>query len=317
MLNGEAVAFEAAANETLLRVLRRHGVFGVKHGCETGECGACLVLVDGVPMTSCVMLASQVAGRNVTTVEGVGGAQERGWRGSEPLHALQVAFIETGAIQCGYCTPGMILAAKALLERTDRPTEAEVREALAGVLCRCTGYVKPVEAVLRAAAVLRGESVPPIRPLPPPPAEPAPEIDASDTMPPEGSAGDGRTTDRTRALPVALGAPAVDTLQQVGKPSPTADARTLEPGEPASTDDIEWRGMLVGKLLLSPRPHALIKRIDASRARALPGVHAVLTHQDIPRVAYTTAGQSYPEPGPHDNYSLDYKVRFVGDRVAA
>src|SRR5690554_2020328 len=268
-------------------------------------------------MTSCVMLASQVAGRNVTTVEGVGGAQERGWRGSEPLHALQVAFIETGAIQCGYCTPGMILAAKALLERTDRPTEAEVREALAGVLCRCTGYVKPVEAVLRAAAVLRGESVPPIRPLPPPPAEPAPEIDASDTMPPEVSAGDGGTTVRTRALPVMIVAPEVDTLQQVGKPSPKVDARKLVQGNPAFTDDIEWRGMLVGKLLLSPRPHALIKRIDASRARALPGVHAVLTHQDIPRVAYTTAGQSHPEPGPHDNYSLDYKVRFVGDRVAA
>ena len=318
-LNGEAVAYDAAANETLLMVLRRHGVFGVKHGCETGECGACLVLVDGTPMTSCVMLASQAAGRNVTTVEGVGGRQERGWRGSEPLHALQVAFIETGAIQCGYCTPGMILAAKALLEKTAHPTEAQVREALAGVLCRCTGYVKPVEAVLRAAAVLRGESVPPIHPAQTvPPPEPLPELgDKGEPLPSDRGEDGGGIGVRTRALPVMIVAPEVDTLQQVGKPAPKVDARKLVQGNPAFTDDIEHRGMLVGKLLLSPRAHALIKRIDASRARALPGVHAVLTHQDIPRVAYTTAGQSHPEPGPHDNYSLDYKVRFVGDRVAA
>ncbi len=320
-LNGQAVSMDAAANETLLAMLRRHGVFGPKHGCETGECGACLVRVDGVPMTSCVMLAAQVAGRAVRTIEGVGGAQERGWRGSEPLHALQVAFIETGAIQCGYCTPGMIIAAEALLERTDRPTEAEVRDALAGVLCRCTGYVKPVEAVLRAAAVLRAESVPPIHPAEAIPAPPGlfmpPGGEMDDLRSPEGGDGGREAGVRTRALPVMIVAPETDALQQVGKPSPKVDARKLVQGNPAFTDDIELRGMLVGKLLLSPRPHALIKRIDASRARALPGVHAVLTHHDLPRVAYTTAGQSYPEPGPHDNFSLDYKVRFVGDRVAA
>lgn len=320
VLNGEAVSLEIAANETLLMALRRNGVFGVKHGCETGECGACLVLVDGVPMTSCVMLAAQASGRAITTIEGIGGEQERGWRGSEPLHALQVAFIETGAIQCGYCTPGMILAATALLERTDQPTEAQVREALAGVLCRCTGYVKPVEAVLRAASVLRGESVPPIEPVEAIPAPPdlfSPPGEGDDTLLPGTGEEGGATGLRTRALPVMIVAPEVDTLHQVGKSSPKVDARKLVQGNPAFTDDIEHRGMLVGKLLLSPRAHALIKRIDVSRARALPGVHAVLTHHDIPRVAYTTAGQSYPEPGPHDNYSLDYKVRFVGDRVAA
>ncbi len=324
-LNGEAVEFDAAPNETLLAALRRQGLFGVKHGCETGECGACVVLLDGEPVTSCVLLASQADGRSVVTIEGIGGQQERGWRGSEPLHALQTAFVETGAIQCGYCTPGMIVAAAALLERNPAPGEADVRDALAGVLCRCTGYVKPVEAVLRAAAVLRGEVVPPIdggRGIPAPPGlfSRSPQ-EGDDLIEPPELAGESYTPGtpgvRTRVSPVMVVAPEVDTLQQVGKPAQKVDARKLVQGKPAFTDDVDFRGMLVGKLLLSPHAHALIKRIDASKARALPGVHAVLTHEDLPRVPYTTAGQSDPEPGPHDNYSLDYKVRFVGDRVAA
>ena len=323
-LNGEAVALDAAPNESLLRLLRRHGVFGVKYGDGQGVSGADVVLLDGAPVVSSLILAAQVAGRSVVTIEGIGGAQERGWRGSEPLHPLQVAFVETGAIQCGYCTPAMILAAKALLDRNPRPTERDVRDALAGVLCRCTGYVKPVEAVLRAAAVLRGEEVPPIGPerAIPVPAEVFTRSAGwgdDDALPPadspQGQPGAPQVT--TRTLPVMLVAPEVDTLQQVGKPARKVDARKLAQGKPAFTDDIEFRGMLVGKLLLSPHAHALIKRIDASRARALPGVHAVLTHEDLPRVPYTTAGQSDPEPGPHDNYSLDTKVRFVGDRVAA
>jgi putative selenate reductase molybdopterin-binding subunit len=314
ILNGQGIEFDAAPNETLLSVLRQNGIFGVKHGCETGECGVCTVLMDGVPVTSCMLLAAQAEGHEIVTIEGIGGQQERGWRGSEPLHELQVAFIETGAIQCGYCTPAMILVAKALLDRTLEPTEPEVREALAGVLCRCTGYVKPVEAVLRAAARMRGEEVPPIdgaEAIPAPPELFGPH----DDMLPEMGGDEGGL--RTRTLPIMVVAPEVDTLQQVGKPSPKVDARKLVQGNPAFTDDIELRGMLIGKLLLSPHAHAIIKKIDASKARALPGVYAVLTHHDVPRIPYTTAGQSAPEPGPHDNYSLDYKVRFVGDRVAA
>ncbi|MEB2287299.1 MAG: molybdopterin-dependent oxidoreductase [Anaerolineae bacterium] len=322
-LNGKALTLDAAPNESLLRLLRRYGVFGVKYGDGLGMSGADVVLLDGAPVVSSLILAAQAAGRSVVTIEGLGGAQERGWRGSEPLHPLQVAFVETGAIQCGYCTPAMILAAKALLDRNPDPTEDDVRAALAGVLCRCTGYVKPVEAVLRAAAMLRGEEVPPIGPeraIPVPaevftrPAEWDDDVRPSADAP-QGQPGTPQVT--TRTLPVMLVAPEVDTLQQVGKPAHKVDARKLVQGNPAFTDDIEFRGMLVGKLLLSPHAHALIRRIDASRARALPGVHAVLTHQDLPRVPYTTAGQSDPEPGPHDNYSLDYKVRFVGDRVAA
>lgn len=323
VLNGEAIEMTAAPNESLFRMLRAHGVFGVKYGDDRGETGADLVLLDGKPVAAALLLASQVEGRNVVTIEGIGGEQERGWRGSEPLHPLQVAFIETGAIQCGYCTPGMILAAKALLDRDPNPTERAVREALAGVLCRCTGYVKPVEAVLRAAAVMRGEPVPPIgdeRAIPAPPGLfTPPEGDEAGDLPPLEPAGDmpGQPVVSTRTLPRMVVAPEVDTLHQVGKPVRKVDARKLVQGNPAFTDDVEFRGMLVGKLLLSPHAHALIKAIDVSKARALPGVHAVLTHEDLPRVPYTTAGQSDPEPGPHDNFSLDHKVRFVGDRVAA
>jgi putative selenate reductase molybdopterin-binding subunit len=312
VLNGGAVEFDSAPNDSLFRMLRRNGIFGIKYGDDNGQSGADLVLVDGVPVVSSLVLAAQVQGRNVVTIEGIGGEQERAWRGSEPLHPLQTAFIETGAIQCGYCTPGMIVAAKALLDRNPSPTENEVRDALAGVLCRCTGYVKPVEAVLRAAAVMRGEDVPAIggeRGLP----VPAEFFTRRDDVSP----GDGSVEVQTHTLPVMVVTPEAEPLQQVGKPAPKVDARRLVQGNPAFTDDIELRGMLVGKLLLSPHAHAIIKRIDASKARALPGVHAALTHQDVPRVAYTTAGQSHPEPGPHDNYSLDTKVRFVGDRVAA
>ena len=327
VLNGERVEMEAAPNTSLFRMLRQNGVFGVKYGDDMGQSGADVVLVDGAPLVSSLVLAAQIEGRHVMTIEGLGGAQERGWRGSQPLHPLQTAFIETGAIQCGYCTPAMILAAKTLLDRNPSPTDREVRESLAGVLCRCTGYVKPVEAVLRAAAVMRGETVPPIgdqRGIPAPPGLFAPRQDddgGAEALhrddPDTGDLDAGMPGVKTRTLPVMVVAPEVDTLQQVGRPARKVDARKLAQGKPAFTDDIEFRGMLVAKLLLSPHAHALIKHIDASRARALPGVHAVLTHEDLPRVAYTTAGQSDPEPGPHDNYSLDNRVRFVGDRVAA
>jgi aerobic-type carbon monoxide dehydrogenase small subunit (CoxS/CutS family) len=142
-LNGSALAAAAEARTTLLELLRREGAHGVKHGCETGECGACTVLLDGRPTLACMTLALRAQGRNVETVESLGTP--------DALHPIQQAFVDSGAIQCGYCTPAMELLAKALLEAIPDPTEAEVREALAGALCRCTGYVKPVEAVLAAA----------------------------------------------------------------------------------------------------------------------------------------------------------------------
>jgi len=142
-VNGEARRWTVEPGDLLLDVLRRQGYWGVKRGCETGECGACAVLLDGEPINSCLMFAAQADGRKLLTIEGVAEGDR--------LHPVQEAFLDHGAVQCGYCTPAMVLCAKALLERTPAPTEAEVRETLSGVLCRCTGYKKPVEAILAAA----------------------------------------------------------------------------------------------------------------------------------------------------------------------
>jgi putative selenate reductase molybdopterin-binding subunit len=305
---------EVAPGESLLQALRRLGYYGAKHGCDTGECGACAVLVDGKIINSCKLLAAQAAGHPIGTIEAVGQNPQQGWRSTRGLSPIQQAFVESGAIQCGYCTPAMVLAAQELLSQNPNPTEAEVRQALSGVLCRCTGYLKPVQAVLQAAAVLRGEAVQgsdgigvdtqpiPIDPLSPPPLSPS-SFDSAPSL-------------AIQTRPKILVTPEAAAWQRVGKPEKKVDAEKLVQGKPAFTGDFEQRGMLVAKVLLSPYAHAEIKRIDASKARALDGVAAVLTWQDIPRVVYSTAGQSDPIPGPLDSFSLDHKVRFVGDRVA-
>jgi aerobic-type carbon monoxide dehydrogenase small subunit (CoxS/CutS family) len=143
-VNGISVNWTIAPGELLLDVLRRQGYFGVKRGCEKGECGACIVLLDGKPINSCLMFAAQAEGREILTIEGV--AKD------SVLDALQESFLDHGAVQCGFCTGGMVLSAKALLQRHPDPSEDEVREALTGHLCRCTGYRKPVEAILAAAS---------------------------------------------------------------------------------------------------------------------------------------------------------------------
>ena len=143
-VNGDPYRREAAPDITLLSFLRDVlGLTGTKWGCMTGDCGACTVLLDGEPVVSCLQLAQQVRGRAVTTVEGL----ER----NGELGAVQAAFVKNGAAQCGFCTPGMIVAAESLLQRNPAPTEAEIREALARHLCRCTGYNKIIDAVLEAA----------------------------------------------------------------------------------------------------------------------------------------------------------------------
>ncbi len=140
-VNVQAVELAVEPYRTLLDVLRDDlELTGTKKGCDRGDCGACTVLLDGKPVTSCMMLAVQADGRRVMTIEGL--------RTDGKLHPLQQAFVDYGAVQCGFCTPGMLLAAVALLEENPHPTEAQVRGAIAGNLCRCTGYAKIVDAVL-------------------------------------------------------------------------------------------------------------------------------------------------------------------------
>jgi len=144
-VNNEDYQVPAAPYHTLRDVLRDTlGFTDVKNGCGEGECGACTVLVDGKPVTSCLMLAVQAQGKKITTV--------RGLASNGNLHPLQEKFIEYGAIQCGYCTPGMLLMAKALLDNNQNPTEEEVRVAISGNICRCTGYQQIVEAIMATAA---------------------------------------------------------------------------------------------------------------------------------------------------------------------
>jgi len=300
-INGEEKTLAVRRSETLLDALRRASYTSVKHGCKTGDCGACTILLDGEPVHSCMLPAVKAEGREVTTMEAL--AQ------GDRLHPIQEAFIETGAIQCGYCTPAQILVIKALLDRNPDPTEEEIREALAGVLCRCTGYLKIVQAVQRAAAILRGEEV---RPFTPVQATLAPAESPADLLGRYYRLADGDTL----LPPLVISPLDMKPLQVVGQPVRKVDGVKLATGRPVFTDDVKLERMLYGALLTSPHAHARIKRIDASRARALPGVHAVLTYEDIPRVKYASGGQSYPQPPPYDQVVLDNKVRHVGDRVA-
>jgi aerobic-type carbon monoxide dehydrogenase small subunit (CoxS/CutS family) len=150
-INGSPKEIEISPHEKLLDVLRRQGYLGVKYGCGRGECGTCTVILDGRAVKSCITFAAQADGRSVVTVEGIGQPDH--------LHPIQEAILDHGASQCGYCTSGIICSAKALLDENPHPTEAEVRQALKGNLCRCTGYDKYVQAILDAAQrIERGRS---------------------------------------------------------------------------------------------------------------------------------------------------------------
>ncbi|MBI5239477.1 MAG: (2Fe-2S)-binding protein [Elusimicrobia bacterium] len=147
-INGKDQAWKVEPGEYLLDALRREGYKGAKRGCDNGDCGTCTILVDGKPALACMMFAAQAHGRRLTTIEGLGT--------TDRPHPIQQAFVETGAVQCGFCIPGMVLATKALLDEDPDPDEKAVRRALDGNLCRCTGYVKQVEAALLAAKKLQG-----------------------------------------------------------------------------------------------------------------------------------------------------------------
>ena len=301
IINGVSKSLSMGKKESLLDALRNASCFSVKSGCDSGDCGVCTVLMDGHPVRSCMIRAMEADGVNITTVEGLSQG--------EKLHPIQEAFIETGAIQCGFCTPSQVLVAKALLDENPNPSEEEVRGAMSGVLCRCTGYVRTTEAVLRAAAVLReGETEPVMIPQQILPAE-SKQITLPEAYYRKGG--------NTAPLPPLVFTPQeMSQTQVIGKPEVKVDAEKLVRGRPVFADDQQPEGLLYGALLTSPHAHARIVNIDASQARAMPGVHAVLTYEDIPRIKYASGGQSYPQPPPYDQVCLDNKVRHVGDRVA-
>jgi putative selenate reductase molybdopterin-binding subunit len=334
-INGVIESLDIAPSEGLLSLLRREGHCSVKRGCETGECGACTILVDGVPRPSCVMLAGQVGGCTLTTVEGLSTAGK--------LHPLQTTFMEMGATPCGFCTPGMLLSAYNLLKRNPLPTADEVRDALSGNLCRCSGYEKPVQAVLRAAAILRGEQVSAIE-YPVVMAQDAQDIsniqrgNLLSTLASAAVSASGATT-KMPALGLALDHKLQSSVQKqanantpdgadrnknriqfqaIGKSLPTRNALKMVQGRGTFVADMQMRNMLYARILTSPHAHAVVRSIETSRARALPGVYAVLTYKDVPRIAYTSVERNSVNPQKciQDQYSLDYHLRYVGDRVA-
>lgn len=235
-LNGRDVEIEVDPSTSLVDVLReRLRLTGTKKGCNMGDCGACTVIVDGKPIHSCLTPVGYVEGKEVLTVEGL--AQDN------KLHPLQEAFIDCGAVQCGFCTPGMLLSAKALLNQNPNPSVEDVRVAISGNLCRCTGYKKIVDAVILAAKRMR-----------------------DDVNEREGN----------------LISSEANTEGEVGKRVKRIDALGKVTGEALFADDLTFEGMLYGEVLRSPVPHARIKKIDIGAAEKVKGVKAVLTAKDIP-----------------------------------
>ncbi len=152
-INGEPRSADVPAETTLLKLLREHlGLTGAKLGCDVGDCGTCTVIVDGESVNSCLMLAARAAGSDITTIEGLADSQQ--------LHPIQHAFEELGALQCGFCGPGMIMSAKNLLDKNPEPTVPEIRDALSGNLCRCTGYTKIIDAILDAGRAMSSTQAP-------------------------------------------------------------------------------------------------------------------------------------------------------------
>jgi len=255
-VNGELQELEISPRAMLLDVLRDQlRLTGAKNGCGHNACGSCTVIVDGEAVRSCVYPASRAAEKRVETIEGL---VENG-----QLHPLQQAFIDAGAIQCGFCTPGMIMASKALLDGNPQPSREEVIDALAGNLCRCTGYAKIIEAVETAAGLSE-------------PREERPELP----------------------------------LEVVGHEMPRPDARGKVTGEATFAADLYFDNMLFAKVLRSEHPHAKILGVSAERAKAMPGVVAVITAEDVPgEKNHGLARQDWPV--------LVYdKARYVGDAIA-
>jgi xanthine dehydrogenase molybdenum-binding subunit len=268
-VNGHRYTLPPEPGETLAHLLReRLRLTGTKIGCEEAECGSCTVWVDDEPQLACIYPAARAHERTVITIEGLAAT----WGGGNGLHPVQEAFIRHGAVQCGFCIPGQIMMAAALLRRCPHPGPAEVRQALKDTLCRCGGYPSIERAVLAAATAMRTGG-----PVPPP------------------------------DIPLAA-----EPLHTIGTLVPRPDAVAKVTGTARYTDDLCFAGMLHARVKRAGVPHAIVRRLDVSKARNLPGVVAVLTAEDI--------------PGEHNHglvipdwpilVGVGERVRYVGDALA-
>ncbi|MDX9721401.1 MAG: molybdopterin-dependent oxidoreductase Mo/Fe-S-binding subunit [Myxococcota bacterium] len=268
-LNGKPLTLQAEPTDSLREALRGVGMLSVKNGCDgEGTCGACAVLLDGRLANTCLLRVGQVEGARLRTVESLSSKPRE-------LSPLQTAFIDAGIVQCGYCTPAMLLAIEELLDRVERPSREQITDALSGTFCRCTGYEQIYNAVdiaieRRKDPAYQGYLAPEFR----------------------------------------------EELRYVGKAKGKVDGYALARGAAAFVEDRVQPGHCHLKILPSPHAHAYIKRIDTSKAEALPGVVFVATYLNTPEVWYNQAGQGFPEPSPYDRRMFDQKLRHIGDRVA-
>ena len=281
VLNGRAITADCGGRMTLLKYLRNvECMKGSKEGCSTGHCGACSVLIDGKLARSCVTLLKTLSGKSVETIENL--------PNDTMLQVIQRSFLDAGAVQCGFCTPGMIMAAKALLCKTVNPTEEDIYDGLKQNYCRCTGYVKIIEGVKLAAARLRGEDVP------------LTAVQVND--PTEIVAGKGQIVPEIEGRFVGQSVWDVDGLAKT--------AGTLKYCDYYEADEFGEETMLHGAFVFAPVPHARINAVDSSAAENAPGVVRIVTHKDVPGL--NKIGTWTPD---QPVFCSD-EVRFLGDFVA-
>lgn len=277
-INGNAYQLDPLPGEMLSDLLReRLGLTGTKIGCNEAECGACTVLVDGEPILSCTYPAVKAQGKHILTIEGLAAPANPDQTPTKTLHPLQEAFVLHGAVQCGFCIPGQILTAHALLQHNPDPSEAEIRYALKDTLCRCAGYPTIVRAIQSAAQAQRtGQPVQP--------AQVPPTMISMESTP----------------------------LSVVGTVRTRPDAVAKVTGAANFTDDLHFEGMLHARVKRAYIPHAFVQRLDITKARRLPGVVAVLTAADIPG-EHNHGLVIYDWPA---LVGVGERIRYVGDSVA-